>query len=564
MASGQSPHDRRPGDAGRPDEPGLGTPGAGVAGAHAPMPGRVSAAPAAAGEAAAGPPASGSPDSGPPAPRSAAPERRGAQAAEAVAVAALAAVNAAIAAATVSARTKAEPGEPEPAVPDLPPVAEAPAAEPAPAILPAEAAEPASNAEPAPPRRKAAAKRRSKATAGAELTAVSASAEETPPASADSVLEPSHHWMPGSTQAGRSGAPLDSDELPAVPGVAHGAAAPRGGPAPLLASQPSPAVPVGSPDLGRRIAAVLAGMVAAISAGGAALGHSISSRWTSNRGPSDRVLAGDGASILDLPGPGATGRGSATVPASVWAGSRRPRLPAIAVGIGVVAVLSLVVMLGLPGQTNQTGGPTPGHSGLVWVDLTPTPSLSPADPTAPASAAAVASGHVTPAPSATPRPTATPARTPSPAPTRTSTPAATHTPTHAPTATPTHAPTLTASPTTGSTPTAGPTPTPVPTPTPSMFVQLYLDTPAPAIGQNGIWWVNSLPAAVCTITRSEGGRESRSTNAFTIGSDGWSGPLIWGSGFSAPVTGLYTFTAVCTMPAPDGRQASDVLQHGWP
>jgi hypothetical protein len=423
---------------------------------------------------------------------------------------------------------------------------------------------------PAPP--KAVRKKRSKAAraAGAGSVAAAIPTEAAPIAPADVVLEPSQHWVPGSMHPGRSGAaPLPVDELPAVSGVAHAAAA--SGPAgvvPALQPAAPAAQPAATSSAGRRFAAALSGATAAAARARSELGSFAAARRHAGRattpGP---IVAQDGAAIVDLAA--APAQLASTKPeraSGASAGSRRPRLQVVAAGIGLLAVICLAVALMPPGRTDQTGGPTPGHTGFVGVG-TASPSVPASGSSAPSGSPAVGSAQSqTPSASGTPAHSPTPARTSSPTPARTSSPTATHTPAPTPTHTPTHSPTPghTPTPTTGSTPTPGPTPTPTATPTAAMFVHLYLDTPAPAIGENGIWWVNSLPAAVCTITRSQGGRDSRSTNPFTIGSDGWSGPLLWGSGFSAPLTGLYTFTAVCTMPAPDGRQASDVLQQGWP
>jgi hypothetical protein len=538
---------------------------------------------------------------------SSAPGRRAPDAAEAAAAAAVAAVSAAIAAAASTRSTASESsGSTGEAPAEVPPAAEA-EAEPETASATAGEVETPAVAEttaepgPAPGSARRAKKpgrasgsgrpaggrstrtRAAAATAAAPGAAAAALAEPEPGAPEEGVLEPSLRGIARSKQAGQPGARGKSrpDDLPVVPGITRAA--------PVDTTDASAAEPLFSNE-GivcqsianhrsplQRLAAGVSGLIAALAAAGTTLGHTVTSRLP---GPSasdalGAIVAPDGSAIVDLPAPGparpaaTTGEPPSGTP-RVQPAHRRRSPVLVGAGVALVAVLCLAVGVMMPFGPSVVpeGGETPTPTDLAVVgpiaspgDLstaTPTPAQTSVPSSDPSQQATSPTAKPTPKPSATPSrtPTPMPTHTPTPTPSRTPTPTPTRTPTPGPTGTPTQAPTATPTPTTA--------PTQAPTPTPAMFVTLLLYTPAPAIGENAVWWVNSLPTAACTLTRSGGGRETRTTNAFAIGGDGWSGPVLWGQGFFPPVSGEYTFTANCTMPAPDGRHGSDSLQHGWP
>lgn len=167
---------------------------------------------------------------------------------------------------------------------------------------------------------------------------------------------------------------------------------------------------------------------------------------------------------------------------------------------------------------------------------TDTPTAAPTDPPITPEPTPVPTAAPTPAP--TPKPPTPKPATPTPKPA---------TPTPPPTATPTH--------------TA--TPNPTPTPTPAMFATITGVTPIVLRTDTATFTVRSLPGSSCILTRPAQGTHTtpRSSLAFTIAPSG-TGTQTWTQNWGGVNV---TFTATCTAPAPDGRVAtSPVYTLYWP
>lgn len=152
----------------------------------------------------------------------------------------------------------------------------------------------------------------------------------------------------------------------------------------------------------------------------------------------------------------------------------------------------------------------------------------------------IVTGHPTPTPTAspTPAPTAVPTATAPAQPV--TTPAPTKKPTTAPTRTPTAKPTNTPTPKpTGPTPT--PTATPPPTPTPAPVTAAWISVTK---GPPPTFSIQTVPNAVCTLTRTRQGGGSRSQAMPPADSSGVA-TYTWGGTWSNGST--YTITGTCTL-----------------
>jgi hypothetical protein len=169
---------------------------------------------------------------------------------------------------------------------------------------------------------------------------------------------------------------------------------------------------------------------------------------------------------------------------------------------------------------------------LPWCDeVMPTPIPTPTPSPAPTASS-----------STSPTPTPTPTPKPSPTPCRTRAPAATHS----------TGPTGSAS----ATPTATPTPSPSPTPV-VMFA--YLWETVLNDGGNPQFHVQSLPGALCHLTRTGGVNSGSFTTATSGTAAGWA-KVTW-TGWTA--TGLITVYATCSMSG-GPPYPSNSVEFTWP
>jgi hypothetical protein len=232
---------------------------------------------------------------------------------------------------------------------------------------------------------------------------------------------------------------------------------------------------------------------------------------------------------------------------------------------GFYLVLALVVGLnvffvGGPAALANSSNPM----AVATREPTPLPTLAPAaTPTATPSATPV------PTPQPTAEPTLMPTAEPTPAPTPALTPAPIVKPVARATPQPPPAPT----------PVATPAPTAVPTPAPTAVpARPLLDTQEPsplAVGTNYTFWVQWIPASGnCYLTRTyisgtppppSPTPAPKSSSKFSLGSDGWSGPVPWGAGSTQHPTpaGTYNVTATCTAPGTSTAVTSPAITVAW-
>ena len=193
-----------------------------------------------------------------------------------------------------------------------------------------------------------------------------------------------------------------------------------------------------------------------------------------------------------------------------------------------------------PGATRRPGvvaaSPTPSGS-FCW--YMPTPSPSPTISGSP-------SQSPSPSPSSSSSPTLPPTPSPTPTMIRTACPAARQS------RAPTPIPSATATP--------SPTAVPTPTPTPEMFAEVDQPTPPTWAGNDGSFWVASLPGASCRLFMTVGGSVRAQSRLFTItiggDLDGWFFAS-WGANWPSDVANeTVSVYATCTPPAPDPRPAA--------
>lgn len=242
--------------------------------------------------------------------------------------------------------------------------------------------------------------------------------------------------------------------------------------------------------------------------------------------------------------------GASGNPADIWNGqvdpnaSVDPRADASGVAIGDESLA--------PGATRRPS-PTPSGS-FCWYIPTPAPTPTTSGSPSPSPSSSSSSSVLV-----TPQPTPTAIRTACPA------PRVTRSPTPVPSGGATSSATATASATDTPTPTAVPTPTP----TPEMFAEIDPQTLPTWAGNDGSFWVASLPAASCYLTLTMGGGPVlKQTVPFQIDVSGehpgWV-LLWWGHTWPASVAGqTVTVRATCKAAAPDTRTATFSLDLLWP
>ncbi|MGD0019272.1 MAG: hypothetical protein ABSD62_08450 [Candidatus Limnocylindrales bacterium] len=339
----------------------------------------------------------------------------------------------------------------------------------------------------------------------------------------------------------------------------------------------------------QRIAAVPAGVAAALAAAGTALGHTVGSRLPAGKSAAGSPPEGlGGASVVDAPTPGPeaapsggvlasadsavasaaavvagavlwpinkiSGRGAAARLASVeveYSGNerRRRRAPIFwALFIGFYGILAGYVVVGgliLPAVA-EAPSPSP-KGGIGVVDLT----VHATQTTLPSATTSAMPNATTPTPTTT-----TPAVVATASATASAAPSAAPTTTPKPTASPTVKPTPTPTPT----PTPSPTPTPTPTPTPRPL-SVSLASEGSTFFYNGITYavaysaahteylnvrINTVGGAQCTLSTAG------STNSpwrATASADNWDLDYVAfhlriGGSWTA---GTWTLTAQCTL-----------------
>jgi hypothetical protein len=253
----------------------------------------------------------------------------------------------------------------------------------------------------------------------------------------------------------------------------------------------------------------------------------------------------------------------ATVEAIDYPAERKRRRPIFWFLFGgfyaVLFAYILIAGLILPAVANEpaTASPT-APVAYVNPTATATPIATPiATPTHKATATTIV---ITPSAA----PIATPTHKATAAPTAKPTAAPTAKPTAVPTAPPTAVPT--APPT--AVPTAPPTAVPTAPPTPVMFATITSATPPATAPGNGEFVVRSLAGASCYLTRSGGGHRTVQSPALTVGTNGYAPGFLWGARWTSSAwdnPSTLTFTATCTMPAPDSRTATSApVTVQWP
>ena len=303
----------------------------------------------------------------------------------------------------------------------------------------------------------------------------------------------------------------------------------------------------------QRIFGVFAGVVAALIGAGTALGHTVASHLPARTSVANALgsAAAAVAGVVLWPINKITRRGPAAqlVPVAVEYDStvrRRRRAPILWVlFVGFFVALygyGMVSGLILPAVAE---GPSPS----------PTSGIAIVDPTVPATQTALLTSTPSATPSATKPVATTPATTPKPA----------TAPTVKPPPKPTPKPTP--RPTPRPTPVHTPTPVPTPTPTPVMFATITSATAPSANPGNAAFVVRSLPGANCYLTRGAvTGHGARNSTGLTVGTNGYAPEFDWGSTWNWVASGTaLSFTATCTMSAPDGRSATSAAKSvTWP